>query len=193
MDKESAQRTLKQFLKNIPVEKGKIKLDKLVPLYKKCTGNEITVAELEKKYEEVEKDKMKAPIQESFMDVFGKFFGIFEEVEEPLTPNQREILKKIFKICDIKGNGKIEKEGLKQGMDAYGTTFDDSQIDALYKILDPENIGYIEYNAFVRGMAPTLTSTDADMEEKLRQNLQDAINQKKRQQFEEMFKKKRNY
>jgi len=180
MDKDAVQRDLKAFYRKMPSEKGKINLEKLAVLYKKYKGHDISVSLLENKFQEVEKDRNGATTLESFMDIFGKIFGVFEEAEMELTPGQREIILKIFKICDYRGTGKIDKDGLKQGMDAFGTKMDDSQIDMLYTLLDPTELGYIEYNTFIKGMVPYLQSTDADGEEAIRQNLHEVFSRKKK-------------
>jgi len=192
MDKDAVQRDLKAFYRKMPSEKGKINLEKLAVLYKKYKGHDISVSLLENKFQEVEKDRNGATTLESFMDIFGKIFGVFEEAEMELTPGQREIILKIFKICDYRGTGKIDKDGLKQGMDAFGTKMDDSQIDMLYTLLDPTELGYIEYNTFIKGMVPYLQSTDADGEEAIRQNLHEVFQKKKKKKFEKIFLKKKN-
>jgi len=102
------------------------------------------------------------------------------EEEIVLSDAQKDIIKTIYKLCDIKSNGKIDRDGLEKGMDLFGTPMDDNSLDQFYDTLDPENKGFIEYNTFVNALKPLFRGINIENEQQLRENLTGILQEKKK-------------
>ena len=65
--------------------------------------------------------------------------------------NQMQHLRKIFNLFDKDHDGRISKLELKQAFsDLLGTVLADIELEAIFRSIDHDNNGYIEYEEFLR-------------------------------------------
>lgn len=67
-----------------------------------------------------------------------------------ISKREREDLATVFRKLDKNSDGKLSKEEIKEGYHVhYGKLISDAEIDAMFKAVDTDNNGYIEYTEFV--------------------------------------------
>lgn len=67
-----------------------------------------------------------------------------------LSKAEKENLAKIFKAIDKNGDGKLSKEEIMDGYDAFfGKTLDKNDIEKMFDAVDIDKSGYIDYSEFV--------------------------------------------
>jgi calcium-dependent protein kinase len=67
-----------------------------------------------------------------------------------LSKKEKENLSNIFKAFDTNGDGMLSKEEIKNGYEKiFGQNMNDEQVDDIFKSVDIDNSGYIDYSEFV--------------------------------------------
>jgi len=63
---------------------------------------------------------------------------------------ERDNLSKVFKAFDANGDGKLSMEEVKNGyLNHYGRIMSDAEVEAMFKAVDTDNSGFIDYSEFV--------------------------------------------
>ena len=67
-----------------------------------------------------------------------------------LSKQEKEQIDKVFRAMDLNGDGKLQKNEIKQGYAQYfGRELSDEEIDEMFAKVDSDNSGEIEYSEFV--------------------------------------------
>merc|ERR1711990_522031 len=67
-----------------------------------------------------------------------------------LSKSERDGLAKVFKAFDKDGNGKLDMKEVKDGyLNHYGKVMSDEEVEAMFKAVDTDNSGFIDYSEFV--------------------------------------------
>merc|ERR1719453_1017300 len=67
-----------------------------------------------------------------------------------LSKQEKEQIDKVFRAMDLNGDGKLQKNEIKQGYAQYfGRELKDEEIDEMFAKVDSDNSGEIEYSEFV--------------------------------------------
>jgi len=67
-----------------------------------------------------------------------------------LSKQKKEELAKVFKAFDINGDGRLSMEEVKKGyLDHYGKIVSDDEVEKMFKSVDSDNSGFIDYTEFV--------------------------------------------
>jgi len=67
-----------------------------------------------------------------------------------LSKQKKEELAKVFKAFDKNGDGRLSMEEVKQGyLDHYGKVVSDDEVEKMFKSVDSDNSGFIDYTEFV--------------------------------------------
>lgn len=67
-----------------------------------------------------------------------------------LSTKEKENLSKVFKAFDKNGDGKLSKEEIMEGYEThFGKTMNIEEVNALFKQVDIDDSGYIDYSEFV--------------------------------------------
>lgn len=63
---------------------------------------------------------------------------------------ERDNLAKVFKAFDKNGDGKLSMEEVKEGyLEHYGRIMSDQEVEAMFRAVDTDNSGFIDYTEFV--------------------------------------------
>ncbi len=83
-----------------------------------------------------------------------------------MSKQERDNLSKVFKAFDKNGDGKLSMEEVKSGyLDHYGRIMTDDEVEDMFKAVDTDNSGFIDYTEFVVAATSQNTLTS---QEKLR-------------------------
>ena len=67
-----------------------------------------------------------------------------------MSKTERDNLSKVFKAFDKNGDGKLSMEEVKQGyLDHYGRIMSDEEVEEMFRSVDTDNSGFIDYTEFV--------------------------------------------
>lgn len=80
-----------------------------------------------------------------------------------LKKDEKAHLARVFQSFDKDGNGKLDKEEVKNGyLEHYGQAMSDEEVDQMFKQVDIDNSGFIDYGEFVVAAMneKSLTSND---------------------------------
>ena len=67
-----------------------------------------------------------------------------------LSKQEKESMAKVFKAFDKNGDGKLSMEEVKEGyLNHYGKMISDEEVEAMFKQVDTDNSGYIDYSEFL--------------------------------------------
>ncbi len=67
-----------------------------------------------------------------------------------MSKQERDNLSKVFKAFDKNGDGKLSMEEVKSGyLDHYGRIMTDDEVEDMFKAVDTDNSGFIDYTEFV--------------------------------------------
>merc|ERR1712046_212511 len=67
-----------------------------------------------------------------------------------ISKQEKDDLARVFKTFDTNGDGKLSMEEVKVGYrDHYGITMTDDEIERMFKSVDSDNSGFIDYSEFV--------------------------------------------
>ena len=83
-----------------------------------------------------------------------------------MSKQERDNLSKVFKAFDKNGDGKLSMEEVKSGyLDHYGRIMTDDEVEQMFRAVDTDNSGFIDYSEFVVAATSQNTLTS---QEKLR-------------------------
>ena len=67
-----------------------------------------------------------------------------------MSKQERDNLSKVFKAFDKNGDGKLSMEEVKEGyLEHYGRIMSDQEVEQMFKAVDTDNSGFIDYTEFV--------------------------------------------
>lgn len=67
-----------------------------------------------------------------------------------MSKSERDNLSKVFKAFDKNGDGKLSMDEVKEGyLEHYGRIMSDTEVEEMFRSVDTDNSGFIDYTEFV--------------------------------------------
>lgn len=67
-----------------------------------------------------------------------------------MSKQERDNLSKVFKAFDKSGDGKLSMDEVKEGyLEHYGRIMSDQEVEEMFRAVDTDNSGFIDYTEFV--------------------------------------------
>ena len=129
--------------------KGYITQDDLLELTKELA---LTTDQIQSAFVKLDKDKNKFLTLDEFIDGFGVFLGVENDVgQDPETEQRQKKAKEVFDLCDSEGKGYVIRQDLMRLTESLGLTGE--QLSLIFDKLDEDQNGFLTVYEFTQGFS----------------------------------------